>query len=379
MNNYLVLGAGRMGRAIAYDILKQDEESDVVLIDRDQQNLDETMDLIKRVNPAAIEREQVNYFQHDIASKGLGLFMDWADVTIGAANYKYNYDLTKKALSHKSHFIDLGGNNTVVEKQFTLDNMAKGQGLIVIPDCGLTPGFVSVLIADAMNELGEADDIKIRVGGLPKDRPGNVLQYMVIFSPTGLINEYIEKCQVLKDGKLKKILGLSGLESISFEGFPELEAFNTSGGTSTLPKTYAGRIKNLDCKTIRYEGHCKKMKKLLDVFEVREGYPGFREDLESMIEHLCSYDGEDVTLLRVTAKNEKKTIIYELVDYQDDDGFTAMMRTTGFPAAIIGQMIGNGEIKEFGVLPQESVVPPERFMEELKERGINIKKKISLK
>lgn len=365
MGNYLVLGAGRIGRAIAYDILKS-KKNKVNLVDKSSKNLDEATSLVKC-------KKRIECFGYDVTSKKVEELMGWADMTIGAASYEYNHDLTKKALINNSHFIDLGGNNIVVEKQFALGSLAKKKDLTVIPDCGVTPGLVSIIVADAMNEIGYADEVRIRVGGLPKEIPNNPLKYMITFSPTGLINEYIEECNILKGGKLEKVPGLSGLETISFEGFPKMEAFNTSGGTSTLPRTYAGRISNLDCKTIRYEGHCEKIKKLLDVFEVRQGSPGFRKDLEKMITSMCSYEGKDMLLMRVTVKGNK-TIAYEMVDYQDDKGFTAMMRTTGFTASIIAQMISNNKIKERGVLPQELAVPSTRLMEELKKRNIIIKK-----
>lgn len=366
--NYLILGAGRMGRAIAYDLIRSDDNNMVSIVDINRKNLEDTKNLAGSKRLAC--------FMEDIRHPSIWRLLPKAKVVIGAASYKQNYSFSLLAISFGANYCDLGGNSEIVRKQFQLDNAAKEYGLNIIPDCGLAPGMMSILTADAMKGNIFAEEIKLRVGGLPQN-PKGLLNYMIVFSPEGLINEYIEDCDLIKNWDIKQSKGMSGLEKISFEGFPELEAFHTSGGASTLTDTYLGRVKNLDYKTIRYAGHCEKMKKLLNIFEITpESRTSYRKELEKMLESAYSYKDKDLILARATIRSKDRQVVYELIDYEDEKTeLTAMMRTTGFPASIIAQMIALKQIKGYGVRKQELAVPSEEFIKQLRKRGINLEKK----
>jgi lysine 6-dehydrogenase len=134
-----------------------------------------------------------------------------------------------------------------------------------VPNSGLAPGLINIITIEGTKEFEELDSIHLRVGGLPQN-PRPPLNYQIVFSVDGLINEYVEMAAVIRDGKVMHIDPMSGLEEITFpEPFGILEAFNTSGGLSTLTELLAGKVKNLDYKTIRYKGHCEKFKTLLDL------------------------------------------------------------------------------------------------------------------
>jgi lysine 6-dehydrogenase len=152
----------------------------------------------------------------------------------------------------------LGGNNYIVDAQLALDEAAKKANINIVPDCGLAPGMVSVLAMHGANRFDETEEIHIRVGGLPQT-PKPPLDYQLVFSVEGLINEYIESARVIRDGKIIEVNSMTELETLAFDGFSALEAFQTSGGTSTLPDTFCGKVKELDYKTIRYAGHCQKI------------------------------------------------------------------------------------------------------------------------
>jgi lysine 6-dehydrogenase len=206
----------------------------------------------------------------------------------------------------------------------------------------------------------------------------------MLFSAEGLINEYWEPCTILKDGSPQQVQPMSAVESLDFDGVGQLEAFYTSGGTSTMPGTYAGVIDFLDYKTIRYPGHCQLFKTMLEIglasrkpvmVEGQEVEP--RALFKAVLNRQLTSDDPDLVLVRVTAMGEKdgsaKSIIYEIIDRQETKaGLTAMMRCTAFPAAIIAKMAANGQITKRGVKPQELVVKPSLFLPELKKRGINL-------
>jgi lysine 6-dehydrogenase len=189
---------------------------------------------------------------------------------------------------------------------------------------------------------------------------------------------------VIRDGKIIEVESMTELESLSFENFPPLEAFQTSGGTSTLPDTFLGRVMELDYKTIRYAGHCDKFKAMIDlglcsseeiVHENRKITP--RRVFADLLERHLPADGPDYVLVRLefvgTKNGNSKRLRYDIVDKRDEKtGLSAMMRTTAFPASIIAQMMANGDVQMRGSTPQEKAINPEKFVAELARRNILI-------
>ncbi|HVP07232.1 MAG TPA: saccharopine dehydrogenase C-terminal domain-containing protein, partial [Candidatus Acidoferrum sp.] len=196
------------------------------------------------------------------------------------------------------------------------------------------------------------------------------------------LNEYWESCVILEDGKKKTVNPMTGLELMSFDGIGKVEAFYTSGGASTLPDTFEGKIDYLDYKTIRYPGHCQLFKAMLDIglasrqpLKVGDQMVEPRATFRAVLEKSLSYGQPDLVLVRIVLEGEKdsmvKTVVYEIIDRQDSKtGLTAMMRCTAFPAAIVTWMAASGQITARGAKPQEIAVNPSAFLAQLKKRGI---------
>jgi lysine 6-dehydrogenase len=306
------------------------------------------------------------------------------DSAISCVNYWYNVELSKAAIATKTNFCDLGGNNYIVDEQLALDAEARTAGISIIPDCGLAPGMVSVLAMHGAKRFDEIEEIHIRVGGLPQN-PKPPLNYQLVFSVEGLINEYIEVARVIRDGKITEVESMTEIESLSFDEFPPLEAFQTSGGTSTLPDTFLGKIKELDYKTIRYAGHCEKFKTMIDLGlcsseEMMVDYQKVvpRKIFGALLTQTLPADEPDYVLVRLEfvgkTSGETKRLRYDIVDRQDEaTGLSAMMRTTAFPASIIAQMMASGEVLMRGATPQEKAIDAEKFVAELARRNIVIK------
>ena len=297
--------------------------------------------------------------------------------------YRYNPGLTRAAIAAKCHLVDLGGNNDTVAAQMEMNDEAAAAGIIGVPDCGLAPGMVAVLVADGANRMDTVSSVKIRVGGLPQS-PRPPLNYQMVFSSEGLINEYWEPCVILEGGRKKTVNPMTAIEELEFDGIGKLEAFYTSGGTSTLPDTYEEKIDFLDYKTIRYPGHCAAFRPMLDIglasrqkIEVDGQQVEPRAVLKSVLEKKLSFNEPDMVLMRTTVEGEKDgsplCVVYEMIDRQDrGTGLTAMMRTTSFPATTVAWMAAAGHITERGVQPQERVVNPSTFLAQLKKRGIHV-------
>ncbi len=374
---FLVLGAGRIGYAVVYDLLRNPDVTQVTIVDANQNRLDQLTKALQDQRLAAVRADISDYEE-------LNYLMPACDVMISCATYKFNYELAKEAIEAGIHFCDLGGNEDVVRQQFLLDEMAREKGVAIIPDCGLAPGLVSILAAHACNSLDDFSEIRLRVGGLPVE-PKPPLNYSLFSSVEGLINEYVEDATVIRNGRLLRVPSLHDPEEIEFPApFGKLEAFNTSGGISTLPATFGDRVTHLDFKTIRYLGHCQMVRMLkdlglMDTRPLKLGHQQVRPRaiLATLLEQKLTKDEPDVVLVRVSVKGNKDgqatEILFELIDYMDEQtGLSAMMRTSGFPVSIIAQMLANGSIKARGTLAQETSIPTALFLDEMTDRGIRI-------
>lgn len=374
----LVLGAGRMGHGAVYDLIHNSPDvSGVTVADF---HFEKAQKVANAVGTDRVSAKQIDCSDYAAVIE----LMRGHDSVISCVNYWYNASLSKAAIETKSNFCDLGGNNYVVDEQLALDAKAKNAEINIIPDCGLAPGMVSILAMHGANRFDETEEIHIRVGGLPQ-KPKTLLQYQLVFSVEGLINEYIEVARVIRDGEIKEVESMTELESLEFEDFPPLEAFQTSGGTSTLPDTFSGKIKELDYKTIRYAGHCEKFKTMIDLglCSSEEIVADFvkikpRKVLGELLQKHLPSDEPDYVLVRLEFVGKKdgetKRLRYDIVDKFDElTNLSAMMRTTAFPASIIAQMSARGEVAMRGATPQEKAINAEKFVAELDRRNIKIK------
>jgi lysine 6-dehydrogenase len=373
----LVLGAGRMGHGAVYDLVHNSPDVDGVTIA--DFHLDKAQAVASAVGGSAVDTRQIDTSD---ATASLEL-MRGHDSVISCVNYWYNESLSQAAIAAKANFCDLGGNNYVVDEQLAMDAEAKAADINIIPDCGLAPGMVSILAMHGAAKFDEIEEIHIRVGGLPQN-PQPPLNYQLVFSVEGLINEYVETARVIRNRHVTEVESMTEIEPLEFDGFPPLEAFQTSGGTSTLPDTFLGRIRELDYKTIRYAGHCEQFKTMIDLGlcssdEVLVDFQKItpRKVFGELLQKHLPADGPDYVLVRLDFVGKKngatEKLRYDIVDKRDEvTGLSAMMRTTAFPASIIAQMMARGDVLTRGATPQEKTIDPDKFVAELDRRNINI-------
>jgi lysine 6-dehydrogenase len=374
----LVLGAGRMGLGAAYDLAHN--STDVQSVTVADVDLERARAVVSTVGSAKLTPAQVDV---NDAAQTVAL-MRGHDAVISCVTYFHNLQLARAAIEARANFCDLGGNNSVVASELALDAEAREAGINIIPDCGLAPGMVSVLAAHGAARFDELEAIHIRVGGLPQ-QPRPPLNYQIVFSVEGLINEYVERARVIRGGQIAEVASLTEVEALEFPApFGRMEAFQTSGGTSTLPDTFHGRVEELDYKTIRYPGHCEQFKLLVDLglaaseeIELDGQRVRPRRVLGEMLQRHLPADEPDVVLIRLAFRGRNggrdQRLRYDIIDRFDErTGLSAMMRTTAFPASIIAQMMARVETTERGARPQELVVPPDRFVSALAARNIHI-------
>jgi len=368
----LVLGAGRMGLGAVYDLAHQSDVERVTIADMD---LARAEAIASRVGKKVVAK-QIDCDNHNAVIE----LMRGHASTISCVNYWLNERLARAAIEAGTNFCDLGGNNSVVDAELALDEYARTAGVNIIPDCGLAPGMVAVLVAHAIDRVENAEEVHIRVGGLPQD-PQPPLDYQLVFSVEGLINEYIEPARIIRDGEIVEVESMTEIELLQFpDPFGKMEAFQTSGGTSTLVETYHGKVRDLDYKTIRYPGHCTKFKMMIDLglcssepMTVDGVSVKPRRVLGELLVQNLPHDEPDVVLVRVEVVGGGKRLRYDIIDrYDPKTGLSAMMRTTAFPASIVALMMARGQTTSKGALPQERCIPPQLFMEELAARKIEV-------
>jgi lysine 6-dehydrogenase len=388
----LVIGSGMMGSAAAYDMARQDHVDSVTLADND---LKRAKDVAVRVNHITCGKKVRAAALDACKEKEAARLMKGHDGALSAVPYFLNLGLAKAAITAGCHFADLGGNNTVVRQELALAKQAEKRGIGIAPDCGLSPGMASILGGELVRRLdGRADALKLYVGGLPEN-PMPPFYYQLVFSVEGLINEFVEPARILRKGKLITIEPLTEPEPFHMDGFAPLVAFQTSGGTSTLPETFEGKVGECFEKTLRYPGHYDLLCELkeLGLFSSEKMRAGNvevapRAVMAKLFEEKFASKDPDVCIMRLEAhesikapgvrgllggKLKGRVAIFTMVDHYDPKSdMSAMMRTTAFPASIVLQMMCMGAISKRGAVLQELDVPAETFLEEIARRGIKI-------
>ncbi|MDQ1279584.1 MAG: lysine 6-dehydrogenase [Thermoproteota archaeon] len=380
--NVLVLGGGLQGSILIRDLIMSDWVEKVIV---------GSIDLLKLNSLQAIDSTRVEGRFIDVRNKdSLIKLMRDVDVVVNGSNWRYNHTVTEAAIEAGANLIDMGTIfDDVLEKQLKLDEAAKVAKVTVIPCCGLSPGITNILTVYGAAKLDNVDEVHIRCGGIPQ-APTPPLGYKVVWSLDGVIDEYLERVTIVKNGNVECIEPLSGLENIAFDNInSDLECFYTQG-LSTLPSSL-GNVGEMDYKTIRYSGHCEKMRFLaslgllssdpIDLGGIKMSPRDF------LVKHLSRVlalgSDRDLVILNVNIigwKSGRKALYsFNMIDFFDKkNNITSMARTTAFPCSIIAGMIAKKEIQVQGVLPPERSVPPESFIARLAEKGIRIDEKFTL-
>ena len=377
------------GTAAAHDLFLHGGATRLILVDSHSGRLEKATKRLRALMGAkqidvqahVLDVGEAEHGATNEASRDLAALFHGAELCMNCLPYRFSLAMTRFALEHETHIADLGGNTAIVREQLALAAAHRnGAKIAVLPDCGLMPGMGNLFAAHALGELGDCDSIHIRCCGLPTD-PKPPLDYMLLFNVNGLINEYFGLAQVLRAGSICEVQTFGELESIDLPmpshlagAGRDFEAFITSGGLSTLPWSFEGRVQDLDYKTVRYAGHHAKFKLLKDLglfAETGEGPP--RKILGACLEAALDHpDDEDLAFLRCTAMAGGRQIELEMFDLRDGEtGFTAMERTTAYSATacLYGVLIGKTKV---GAGPLEEAVDTGWYLEALGQRGIQV-------
>jgi lysine 6-dehydrogenase len=383
MKILLLGGAGLMGPAIAKDLIMSADVTQVIVGDIVTDKLEQlkkeadTDKLVTEVIDVQDEDSLISYMKKE------GI-----DVVINSLPHEFSVPSIKTCIKAGKDVVDLA----YEPPQHTLDDSAKDAGVTVVPACGMDPGITNILTGYGVRTLDQAEKVHIIAGGIPQS-PYPPLQHRILFRLESLWMEYLEPSLAIRNGEKVELETLSEVETVDFPGVGTLECAVTPT-LASMPYTIQG-VQDMVCKCPRWPGHYEKIKafiqcKLLSEDPIKventEVIPRkFLSELLSPVMELKE-DEKDVTVIRVTVSGEKdgkKTILtFDIVDrYDETEGITSVARTTGYPASIVAQMIGNRDLSEPGVLFPENAITQELFplfAQELKNRDIIIKKTMNI-
>ncbi len=330
MKKALVAGLGIQGVPISYGMHVLGYR--VMAVEKSGRSIAKATDPIERLG-APIEMVQADI----VASRNTTLREFEPDIVISALPFRLNLELARKCIKHGIRYCDLGGN---VDISREINQLAEKSAVApVMTDLGLAPGIANIIAEMGYQSLGSAESVKIRVGGLPV-KPKGMLKYGLTFNPIGLYNEYVGECLVIRDGEIRKVEPLTEVEFLDFEGLGRMEAFNTSGGIShTLKRMLEQGVKECSYKTIRFPGHVDLIRFLL--FECKLDAGAF----STAVSNACGFIAEDQVLIDIEVATEggkrkwsKRSRVLHA------ESFTAMQKTTGFGAAAVAAIIGDGDM-----------------------------------
>jgi lysine 6-dehydrogenase len=384
---FFVIGAGRQGTAAAYDLAKNPETEKVILADALKHRAEDSCSRINQlVGRSVAVAEQVEIKN----AKDLVSFLKQADAAVSAVPYYNNLEIARCAIEAGTSMCDLGGNTELVFRELELDEQAQQRKITIVPDCGMVPGLGTSVCTYAMSLVDQPEEVFLFDGGIPKN-PQPPWNYILTFHFEGLINEYSGTTEFLREGKIVSVPCFEEYELVDFpEPIGQLEAFTTAGGTSTAPRTFLGKLKTYQNKTLRYKGHFQQWKTLRDagLFEEKSVTVGSKEVrprdvLEAVLNpKIIARPGEeDVCIIRGQCiglrEGKRMEAIVDLFDYYDPETkFTSMERTTGFHAAMVAFALAANQIRP-GAIPVELAIPGRQIIEGCKQRGMIVTEKIT--
>lgn len=342
--NALVLGAGKIGRAIAR-ILHHSGDYQVRVGDIS----DEALNLL--VSETPVETTLVDVGNADkLAQELVG-----QDLVISACSFDVNEGIARAARAAGISYFDLTEDVATTKAVREIAADAR-EGQIFMPQCGLAPGFIGIIAHHLCQGFDRLDRVKMRVGALPL-YPDNMLKYNLTWSTDGLINEYCNPCEAIRDGKIVQVQPLEGLEQFALDGV-DYEAFNTSGGLGTLCETLEGQVTELDYKTVRYVGHRYLMSFLLHGLRLQSQRMLLKRLLESAVP--CTH--QDVVLVFTTVTGWKNGEYQQISDarkvyYGAIHGLTAssIQITTATSLCAVVDLWREGKLPNKGFVRQEDV------------------------
>lgn len=359
MSKALIVGSGMVGSEIAHDLSRSPEFSTVTVVDANKANL-ARVESSKKIRPILGD-----------VLKGplLAKLLDQVDLVCGALPGRLGFLLMKRVIEQGKNLVDI---SYTPEDPFQLDKLAKRNGCLLIPQCGVAPGLSNICVGNASSRLANVARVRILVGGLPQ-HPVPPLNYEFVFSPDDVINEYTREATIIKNGRVTKAPSLSGRGELMFPSVGRLEYFLTDG-LGTLTESFTG-VDEMGEYTLRYPGHATLMDSLrmLGMLEKKPvTISGAKVEPRKLVlefmKPLMAHPGRgDLLAFRVevdgrTEDRKSRRISYRMLDfYNPRTRVSAMARTTAYTCTAVANLVARRAISATGVVPPEKIGRDQRL------------------
>ncbi|MCW2749813.1 MAG: L-lysine dehydrogenase [Aeromicrobium sp.] len=292
---------------------------------------------------------------------GLRESLRGVDAVVSCLPYHLNIDVAEAASDAGTHYFDLTEDVPTTNRVIELA-AADGVAAAFAPQCGLAPGLIGIIGASIAKTFDEIRSIELKVGALPQN-PTGLLGYAINWSPEGVVNEYLNDCEVLRQGHRQMVPAMTEKERV-FIGGIELEAALTSGGLGTMCETYEGSVHRLDYKTLRYPGHFDQMHFLFDELNLREQ----RELVGTMLVDAKPPVNDDVVFIHAAVEGRKHGQPFRenyVRGYKplEISGRTwrAISWTTAASAVSVVELVAEGVLPAAGFIKQEDITLEQLF------------------
>jgi len=291
--------------------------------------------------------------------QALAAEFEQVEAVLSCLPYHLNVGVAIAAHEAGIHYFDLTEDVPTTKAILELSATSKG---LMAPQCGLAPGFVGIVGASQAAVFDKCRSIRMRVGALPQN-PTGLLGYAFNWSPEGVVNEYLNDCEVIEEGVHKWVSPMEWLETLYINGV-KLEAFTTSGGLGTMCGTYLGKVDNIDYKTMRYPGHMALMNFFFHELLMRDQ----RNIAGQILVNAKPPVGDDVVYIHVSSEGtidghlQRKEFVRGYRPMEIAGGHqTAIAWTTSGSVVAVIEMVRDGKLPNCGFLKQEDI-PLEAFL-----------------
>lgn len=349
MKTVVVMGAGKIGRMVAYLLGKlSGGDYELRITDSSEAALGTIQEL---VGPAVKVTRALDFTD----GAALDEVMAGADAVISCAPFHCNPTIAEHAAKNRLHYLDLTEDVKVTDEVAAIAKRPECETAF-IPQCGLAPGFIAIVARHLLGPMTNVTDLRLRVGALPR-YPDNMLKYNLTWSTEGLINEYCQPCEVVLDHKLTNVQPLENLEEIMIDGV-RYEAFNTSGGLGSLAESLKDKVRNVNYKSMRYPGHVHLLRFLLRDLKMADN----QETLAQIFERSLPATFKDQIVIYCSAIGDfrgrmTENVYAKTIYHQEIDGlnWSGIQITTAAGVCAVLDLLFEGKLPTKGFVRMEDV------------------------
>jgi saccharopine dehydrogenase (NAD+, L-lysine-forming) len=372
--NYVVLGAGGVGRSLIDDVLKTEAMARVTAVD----NFDVSLAAVTKLAPPG-RLQAVRLDVADIAAV-VRAIRD-ADVVVNATDGSRSIEILKACIEAQKPYIDVHG-TLLVNERLALSEAARAAGITAVIGMGCSPGITNMLGAYGVRH--STGDISVEVEYITQ-RPMNPSMGL-LDTVMRQFRDHVRSYEYV-NGEYRLHPPFAGALRTRFPGIDgEVELVLTPHSEpQTLPRFVPG-IKRVSVRGA-YQPEIMDLVKTLSRFgllraDAQVAVQGAPTDFQPVLRAALMGDGslkpagvETVYCLRVRVTAEqpgRRRVVETTVGHPKGWDPLPQARMTAIPTAFTAQRLASGKFRHAGVCGPEmfSDADVEACLDYLRERGL---------